>query len=340
MFRFIATLITLTFMLSCAGDEGEITNPAASQAEIQELQATIDELTKDLINLKAGKPEGEITKDAAVLITTQPNQTTTNPDGGITITHPSNPVFDETVKVAKVNRIVFSSDGDIFSMKPNGSSKKNLTQHRGYDANPVWSIDTNQIAFTSDRSGNNYHELFVMDSDGRNVQQVTEWRGIGDFRPTWSPFGVHVLVENLNVRTPAWSPNLRYITYSDTRDGIVYDIYIVDTFNMKPVQITDTVGNDFRPAWSPDGRKIAYHSHVNGDDWEIYTINADGSRPMNLTQDPSNDQCPTWSPDGERIAFSSFRDWNWEIFVMNVDGSNQRNITKNGLADDIQPSWR
>ena len=75
-------------------------------------------------------------------------------------------------------QIAFQSDragnDEIYVMNADGSSQRNLSHHPGYDAFPDWHPDGERIAFASDRQGGKNRDIFVMDTDGNNVQQITD----------------------------------------------------------------------------------------------------------------------------------------------------------------------
>jgi Tol biopolymer transport system component len=88
---------------------------------------------------------------------------------------------------------------DIFTIKPDGTSLKRLTNGKGNDAHMSWSSDGELIAFASSRMGfkdevaytdaaQPYGEIFVMRYDGTHVEQLTDnqWE---DGTPGWEPFG-------------------------------------------------------------------------------------------------------------------------------------------------------
>jgi TolB protein len=99
--------------------------------------------------------------------------------------------------------IMFSrlSEGnyEIYTIKPDGTGVKRLTNARGNDAHQAWSPDGEHIVFASTRLGfkdemiytdapQPYGELFVMRYDGTHVQQITDnqWE---DGTPAWQPVG-------------------------------------------------------------------------------------------------------------------------------------------------------
>lgn len=97
--------------------------------------------------------------------------------------------------------IMFSrfSDGeyDIYTIKPDGTGVKRLTNSHGNDAHMAWSPDGEWIVFASSRMGfkdemtytdapQPYGEIFVMRFDGSDVRQITDnqWE---EGTPAWRP---------------------------------------------------------------------------------------------------------------------------------------------------------
>ena len=97
--------------------------------------------------------------------------------------------------------IVFSrqaqGDYEIYTIKPDGTGLKRLTNSRGNDAHMAWSPDGEHIAFASTRLGfkdeviytdapQPYGEIFVMRFDGSALRQLTDnqWE---EGTPAWRP---------------------------------------------------------------------------------------------------------------------------------------------------------
>jgi Tol biopolymer transport system component len=90
---------------------------------------------------------------------------------------------------------------DVYTIRPDGSSLKRLTNGNGNDAHMAWSPDGEYIAFASSRMGfkdealytdapQPYGEIFVMRYDGTGVEQLTDnqWE---DGTPAWQPVPVN-----------------------------------------------------------------------------------------------------------------------------------------------------
>jgi Tol biopolymer transport system component len=163
----------------------------------------------------------------------------------------------------------------------------------------------------------NGEDIYVMNADGTNVQQLTKNPG-PEFDPMWSPDGKHIV-------------------YRDSRHGPNQDdeIYVMNADGSEQTNLTNNPANDWGPAWSPDGTKIAFNSMRTGNLPQLFVMNVDGSGIKQLTEEEA--EYPAWSPDGSKIAFmSSIPDY--EIYVMNVDGSGLTRLT-NAPGEDGWPAW-
>ncbi len=176
-------------------------------------------------------------------------------------------------------------------------------------------IADSRIAFTSKVKGNK--ELFIMDYDGHNQQQITKVNSI-IMSPEWAPTGDKLLFVSFHMKRPA--------------------IYTLDLYSGKITALGNKTGqSQSAPAWSPDGKFIAFTQALNGNS-DIYTINVDGTNLRRLTNADSIETSPTWSPDGKKIAFVSDSAGSPQIYIMNADGSGKERFTFNGDYN-ADPAW-
>jgi TolB protein len=165
-------------------------------------------------------------------------------------------------------RILFTNNGNgLWIMKPDGRNPHPLTNKD--DIDPTWSPDGSRIAFASSRSG--ARQLFVMNADGSNIQQVTDLGNMGG-RSSWSADGTKLAF------------------YRGSASD--HNIYVINVDGTGLVQLTDG-GDNLGPSWSPDGNWIAFTSFRDGNN-EIYIIHPDGTGVTRLTNNAISDWQPRW----------------------------------------------
>jgi Tol biopolymer transport system component/predicted Ser/Thr protein kinase len=266
--------------------------------------------------------------------------------------------------IARGSRIVFTSNRDgndeIYSMSPDGTGLKRLTDDSADDSTPSWSPDAGLLAFVTTRHGD--REIYSMHADGTAGRRLTQ-HPESDEHPRWSPDGTRIAYQSwlgpeaseivvrdadgTNPRTltrglgragsPTWSPDGRRIAFVANKEGH-FELYAVDVDGTGLARLTETSVDNVSPAWSPDGRRIAYLSRLDANNYEIFSVSPDGASPAQLTVNVVLEGPPVWSPDARRIAFYSKRDGNLEIYVMNADGSAQTRLTRT-TADNSGPAW-
>ena len=198
---------------------------------------------------------------------------------------------------------------------------KNVTKQFGGRKylSPKWSPDGKWLALTStDGSPDGMTDVCVMDIEGNQLKNLTQWPGIDE--------------------VGSWSPDGSKIVFFSNRDGNG-EIYVMDSNGKNQANLTNHPALDAAPTWSPDGTKIAFHSNREGDQDDIYAMNPDGVNVVNLTRHPWEDQAPAWSPDGRWIAYHAFRVGRRpDIHVMDANGDNQKQLT-GAPGSDTDSTW-
>lgn len=160
-------------------------------------------------------------------------------------------------------------------------------------------------------------DVWVVNTDGTNLNNLTKDSPEGDSHPDWSPDG-------------------NKIVFDSWRSGKA-DIYIMQADGRNVRQLTSSKSNNTEPKWSPDGKWIAYHCSQGGET-SICLISPDGQ----MEGKPISGTMPIWSPTGGngdiRLAFLCFRNSQSDICTSRPDGSDFMNLTRSP-ADEHSPVW-
>lgn len=176
-----------------------------------------------------------------------------------------------------------------------------------------------KILFVSDKT--RHKELYVMDYDGKNIQQLTFHKSIV-FSPAWSPDG----------------KKISYSTYTTHERNIKnLDLFVLDITTGDQKVISRKPGLNSGASWSPNGKEIALTMSYEGDP-DIYLMNANGENVRKATAHPALDVEPTWSPDGQKIIFSSGRAPLAHLYIMKKNGESVDRLTFAGRFNS-SPAW-
>jgi Tol biopolymer transport system component len=197
-------------------------------------------------------------------------------------------------------------DFEIYTIKPDGSGKTQLTHNNTDDLDPSYSPDGKRIAYEC------YGRPPRIDTDICTISVRREHK-LAKLIPD-NPLGstlhdvLHDKVHVTNNDTDDFNPD-----YSPDGNRIVYEGFEGSLIKEQNVEDAST---------------------------NIYTIKAGGGGNLNLTKSPKNDSIwnawPRYSPDGEKIAYFYVPDG--EIYTINARGGGKSRVTN----DDAYPyghSW-
>jgi Tol biopolymer transport system component len=238
----------------------------------------------------------------------------------------------------KNGRIAFILGPDVYTMNPDGSDIKQLT-NLGPDGGAFWeswSPDGKQIVFNEYRPPDFLGQLWLMNADGSHQHLLLAEADFNDERPSFTPDGSSVIFNRcrLDIETGEYSTcSLYQIGLNGT------DLRAVTDFELGT--------KDLSPQFSPDNGPLAFTSIGRGGIIAaIYLTTADGSGPSQITPAPLSGRQPDWSPNGKAIAFATHccNPQNEEIWVANIEGNGLRRLTNNGDdysagPHDFHPSW-
>ncbi|MBR4722861.1 MAG: PD40 domain-containing protein [Muribaculaceae bacterium] len=227
------------------------------------------------------------------------------------------PLWLRDVKISPDGQqIAFCYKGDIFKVDASGGQAVRLTTLPSYDCSPVWSADSRQIAFASDRNGN--FDIFVMPATGGQAKRLTT--NSASEKPTaFSPDGKWVYF-NASIQDPAESA--LYPT-------ALPELYKVPTAGGKTRQVLATPAEMI--CFLSDGKSFLYHDrkgyedefrkhHTSSVTRDIWRYDALTGKHTNLTQRGGEDRNPVISTDGSTVYFLSERNGgSFNVYSFNIN---------------------
>jgi Tol biopolymer transport system component len=150
--------------------------------------------------------------------------------------------------------ILFNSNRDdtsgfaLYTMKPDGSDVKRLTDPSGFRTYASWPPDAKSILFVKwlklDSAGEQRRDICVMDANGKNEKNLTN-----------SPAALN--------GWPSWSPDGKQIIFS-AKQNANFQLYIINRDGTGLKQLIHSAYDDRRARWSKDGKKIAFDRRIPG----------------------------------------------------------------------------
>lgn len=115
------------------------------------------------------------------------------------------------------------------------------------------------------KPGYSHAEIFICDSEGRNIKRLT-YNGNDTGMEGYSS-------GYLDNNWPSWSPDGKYIAWQHD-----WEVWIMNADGSNQKRLTDGE----RPSWSPDSKKIVFSRYVE-DHNALYIMNCDGTNIEKIT---------------------------------------------------------
>lgn len=196
---------------------------------------------------------------------------------------------------------------DIFVADTKGNQLKQLTNEKGYDAEPTVSPKGDKIVFTSTRSGD--LELYTMNIDGSDVKQITHELGY-DGGAFFSPDGTKLIFRSSRPKTEQEIKEYKDLLAQGLVMPTHMELYICNVDGSDLKKITDLGSANWAPFFHPNGQKVIFstnHHKKKHDGFNLFMIDVDGKNLEQITYDGVFDAFPMFSPDGTKLIFSSNR---------------------------------
>ena len=260
-------------------------------------------------------------------------------------------------------RIVFNnitgSNLGLYTMSPDGTGSKRITDGTKLERSPSISPDGKRIVFAATSPSS----FFISNVDGSSQVAWTAPSSYSQsFTPSYGFSGTRVVFvgdANLftadeygngvtrvtsfttgDILTPSYSPDAKKILFTrKDPDGSLF-VCTIGITGIGAATLTPAASKNFLPRYTPDGTKIIFVSNRNGNN-QIYSMKSDGTLQTRLTNNATNDTDPIVSPDGTKIAFYSDRETtgSFKVYTMNIDGTGQTKAS-DLVGDGVSLDWK
>jgi tricorn protease len=196
------------------------------------------------------------------------------------------------------------NDKDIWKIiLPDGKASR-LTDAPGMDGYPMYSRYDNKVYFVSNRDDDRVKNLWRMNIDGTNAEQLTH--------------------ETEDVYFPSISKDGRIIAYERNGSIFLYDVIkgtdrkvsitVTEDYKENPEQYQTFSSQATEFSLSPDESELAFVVH--GDIFVMAVKEGKPDKIVQVTNTPYIEQYISWHPEKEMIIYSSMEDGDLDICVV------------------------
>jgi tricorn protease len=210
--------------------------------------------------------------------------------------------------------VVFCFQGDLWSVSSEGGQARRLTAHEAYDAYPVFSPDGGQLAFASNRYGD--EDIFLMPIQGGAPTRLT-YASSTDRPGAYSPDGQTIYFASRRLFDFPMGAQIQQVPVSGGTPTRLVDIF--------GDEVATHDGSTFIIA---EGRVKQSRLYYRGSyQRELYSW-TEGSDPQTLTENRGYDRNPMVAPDGRIFWIGDQNESKLpNIYTMNADGSGKKAVT-------------
>ncbi len=220
------------------------------------------------------------------------------------------------------NTIVFTCEGDLWSVSADGGMAHRLTEAEGNEYFATFSPDGRYIAFTGEVD--QCRDVYLIPAEGGPAERLT-YHPWSEWVLGWAPDG-----ENIIFRSMRKEAHYIYKLYTISKDG-----GFPEDMNLGEVSLI---------TFEPGGKRIAFNRfsrefrtwkrYRGGLAQDIWVGNPETMQFKQVTDYEGTDAFPMWA--GDRIYFISDRDATMNIYSMRPDGSD---IKQHTFHDEYDIRW-
>ncbi|EPZ7318095.1 S41 family peptidase [Vibrio mimicus] len=223
-------------------------------------------------------------------------------------------------------QIAFTYAGQIWLVPAQGGEAIALTESGVYSEAPVWSPDSQSLAFTANRYG--MGDVFILAVQGGESRRLT-YHGAKDTPYAFSADGKQLYFSsrrlgdekaNANVKQGGFTAQLYSVPVIGGREQLVLPIAVSD-LAISPTQADILYTN--QPSDEQKWRKRAV-SDATRDIWKWSPTTGKHSQ---ITSFRGEDRNPVWSADGTSMYYLSEQAGSFNVWQQNFDGSEPVQVT-------------
>ncbi len=236
---------------------------------------------------------------------------------------------DGSIQQIWTMRVTCNAAGEILT-----DDYEQLTFGSGNKDHPVWSPDGSQIAYSAPGDPGNGLDIWVMDSDGGNPQNISNHTG-DEFDPAWMPDG-----------------NLIVFTYHSRTDGSkkIYQLFWVKPDGSGRIRISEDFVES-QATFSPDGKYLVFVISASSHNYLFIRSDYDGfTTPEKfdvraIFGELGEVADPEFSPDGKQLVYTRMEGSSSRIVLITfseVHRKGARDIQEFDVStekSDMSPAW-
>ncbi len=263
--------------------------------------------------------------------------------------------------------LVYTSLGDVFLAKADGTQSRKLLGVKGDILNIVWAPDGRHLRFDSSETAGTVGRQLVWEvsADGSDLHRLLEgWHEPPDeCCGRWTPDANYWVFQSgaqiwalprtgsfLHRESTPIALTSSPLTLSSplpSKDG--KKLFMIGQTYRGELTRYDAKSGQFAPflggisaeyiAFSKDGQWVSYVSYRLGTLWRS---RLDGSERLQLTYPPMYPVLPRWSPDGKKIIFFEFAlsgNKPARIYEVSPDGGSPQQLLPDDHSQQLDPNW-